>query len=1109
MYNVEDYLENCLISLLGQDLQDIELILINDGSSDRTAEIAKIFATRDRRVRYYSQKNAGLGAVRNRGVSLARGRYLTFVDSDDFIPLDAYKKMVSSLEKSGSDVAIGQLYRQRGDNYIYPKWSRELHARDRIGISLEEYPELLRDFYTPNKVYRVEFWKRHGFQFRENVLFEDQPVITQLLLAAQALDVLALRSYCWVIREDNSSLSSDLYEPSKVEARVEAARLTKEFLVQRAPEHVLRVWQSIQVSMYFPGYIRSVLRYHGIGTSVVRDLVRTCLSDSDLESLKGIDPAHYAMTSIALDKSISDSDMRKLLLSGVMSLELQPRVVQDDSLIFSGSNYGKFGDKFPQIEVPLSRVPYSAGILGVFVGVDSINIYGFTARKYVPEQTAKSVSATVFLVNSQGQRILAEVQPTVDFRINKILSDSVVDYSDTAWIASFSRAALAEATLGSWKLTVEISAQGGLTTIENLQNYAGALGPENSVFFVKDRLSAIIEWVENCLLSVELRNRRVVLESYSFADKVRRLSLSAPVRDVPPSQLMIYASDRVEAVELLSERINDRFHVSCSAPARVTGRLVLKYADGFEADVFASRNLGSSLYEPTLRIGGRGGVAFGVARARVSRCEMQHENLMFELSRALPANYTLGVYSDDFLQLARRTGSNTFEISIDEIREVVGRKYLVGVFRVNASSPSTIIDSTAYTVSNGLPLDFPLEGSIIRVQSSRRGIQLSVLRPAQAQTVSTFTSSVWKREPVELQRVLYLQCLNGSSATDSQLALRNELRKLDPSLTVVWGLLDSGQKVPEGDNKVYIGTREWTDALRTSTVVCVNHELPKWFERADGQVVLQTYHGHPFKMMGQMRWSRQGVCEEEIQDNLYRRRAWSHLLSPSICATELYKEAFPLDYEVLEFGAPRNDELHNDLDSLRDKVRAELALPDGAKTILYAPTWRDYAADSPWQSGIPRFIDWSRLIETLPDDVYVLFRGHPSQANDADREIWPDRVLDVTRHRSVNELIAAADIGVFDYSSIRFDYALTNRPTVIFAPDLHDYFESSPSMFGFEDSVAGPIISNEDELTRHLHELLLTNLSVDNSQYNAEFATWHDGKAGQRLAEWVLEHLES
>src|SRR5690606_31389578 len=109
IYNVAPYLSDCLTSLASQRFSDLEVIMVNDGSTDESAEIAAAFAQRDSRFRLISQANAGLGAARNAGLPHASGKYLMFVDSDDALPGYAAEVLISALEQTGSDFATGNV----------------------------------------------------------------------------------------------------------------------------------------------------------------------------------------------------------------------------------------------------------------------------------------------------------------------------------------------------------------------------------------------------------------------------------------------------------------------------------------------------------------------------------------------------------------------------------------------------------------------------------------------------------------------------------------------------------------------------------------------------------------------------------------------------------------------------------------------------------------------------------------------------------------------------------------------------------------------------------------------------------------------------------------
>lgn len=161
-YNGEKYIKETLDCLLSQTESDIEVIVVNDGSKDSTEEIVKEYASRDERVVYVYQENAGVSAARNNGIERARGEYLIFIDSDDLLSNDAFEKLYAGLKAEDADLAIFRV-QSFGDglnqyNYIVDRLIQEKE------ISCYDM-RLLRNFLVSNKVYRTELLQKSGVRF--------------------------------------------------------------------------------------------------------------------------------------------------------------------------------------------------------------------------------------------------------------------------------------------------------------------------------------------------------------------------------------------------------------------------------------------------------------------------------------------------------------------------------------------------------------------------------------------------------------------------------------------------------------------------------------------------------------------------------------------------------------------------------------------------------------------------------------------------------------------------------------------------------------------------------------------------------------------------------
>ena len=205
-YNVAAWLPACLDSLLAQDHEAIEAVVVDDGSTDSSAEIALAYAARDARVRVVRSENRGLGAARNLGIEHATGDLLAFLDGDDTLPVNAYSTLAGALRSSGSDFATGSIVRCEPDGMHEPPWMRRLHHPRRLGIRAADHPEILGDVFACTKMFRRSFWDDAGLAFPVGVRYEDQPTATLAYLRGR-FDVLPEVVYHWLIRADGTSIT--------------------------------------------------------------------------------------------------------------------------------------------------------------------------------------------------------------------------------------------------------------------------------------------------------------------------------------------------------------------------------------------------------------------------------------------------------------------------------------------------------------------------------------------------------------------------------------------------------------------------------------------------------------------------------------------------------------------------------------------------------------------------------------------------------------------------------------------------------------------------------------------------------------------------------------
>ena len=328
-----------------------------------------------------------------------------------------------------------------------------------------------------------------------------------------------------------------------------------------------------------------------------------------------------------------------------------------------------------------------------------------------------------------------------------------------------------------------------------------------------------------------------------------------------------------------------------------------------------------------------------------------------------------------------------------------------------------------------------------------------------------------EREAGPLRPGVFLESFGGRSAGDNPAAICEDLAAHGVGAHLWWSVVDGTVRVPAGARPVVVGSPQWVEALRTSRVIVTNDHLPFWFSKREGQYLLQTWHGTPIKKLLHDAPRAVTLRYRRLMDRQVPQ--WDLLLAQSPQAGRRLQQALGYRGPVRVGEYPRNVRLLGGAE-VRRRVRHELGIGQGQPVVLYAPTWRESlrpptgaagcsAAGGPGPAGEP---DGARLAERL--GAAVLMRSHHMN-----RAGCVPGMIDVSGYPSVEELMLAADILVSDYSSIFFDFALTGKPAVVYAPDLASYRDVERGLYGDWPLGSGlPVAADHDELASHLQRLL-------------------------------------
>ena len=328
-----------------------------------------------------------------------------------------------------------------------------------------------------------------------------------------------------------------------------------------------------------------------------------------------------------------------------------------------------------------------------------------------------------------------------------------------------------------------------------------------------------------------------------------------------------------------------------------------------------------------------------------------------------------------------------------------------------------------------------------------------------------------EREAGPLRPGVFLESFGGRSAGDNPAAICEDLAAHGVGAPLWWSVVDGTVRVPAGARPVVVGSPQWVEALRTSRVIVTNDHLPSWFSKREGQHLLQTWHGTPIKKLLHDAPRAVTLRYRRLMDRQVPQ--WDLLLAQSPQAGRRLQQALGYRGPVRVGEYPRNVRLLGGAE-VRRRVRHELGIAPGQPVILYAPTWRESLRPSTGAAGCAAAhrpgpvgaLDGPRLAELL--DAVVLMRSHHMN-----RAGCVPGMIDVSGYPSVEELMLAADILVSDYSSIFFDFALTGKPAVVYAPDLASYRDVERGLYGDWPLDSGlPVAADHDELASHLQRLL-------------------------------------
>lgn len=271
IYNVELYLEKCIRSILNQTFQNFELILVNDGSTDSSREICNEFAQKDERIKVIHKENGGVSSARNAGLKIATGKYIGFVDPDDYIENTMYEKLYELCRENEAEIGVCQLGREIDGRKVHVTSEERILTFNTEEALRELFKGILYRFSLCNKLFKHSCF--NNVKFPEGRIHEDLSTCYLLFSNAKKIIYVNFPGYIYVKREE--SILTSVYSEKRLDA-FKAWKEINDFIKKNYPsvldimlacfvyaciDHIYYILNQVEQSNIKQKYLRHIRGY--------------------------------------------------------------------------------------------------------------------------------------------------------------------------------------------------------------------------------------------------------------------------------------------------------------------------------------------------------------------------------------------------------------------------------------------------------------------------------------------------------------------------------------------------------------------------------------------------------------------------------------------------------------------------------------------------------------------------------------------------------------------------------------------------------------------------------------------------------------------------------
>lgn len=1021
------YLDECLRSLRAQSYRNLEILVVDDGSDQGAARLARSLARKDLRVRVLNVADSGIGAARNTAINAARGEFVTVVDAGDIVSPDAYSCALGALKESGSDFSV-LLYDHIGRRRRpAPAWVRAAHSERCLQCTLDDFPQIQVNAAASSKVYRREFWKHADLRYPEVAAYDDQTVSAAAFARCTHFDVLPTVGVSKRIRDGQASKSPQESKAQGLQLMLTAFRNSFQALelagkVDASRQRALQVMNN-ELSDFLHDGLHCDQEYWDLLHELADDLRARTDEETFVTSVR-------AQVKVLCDLVTRNrrEGFENFLRARGQSIERFRTTVTGDGVSCALPISEGAGVPARYLLLTDNQLATNTSIVRAhWDSAHELSVEGWAYILHI-DLAAHPTTVQVELVNEHGEKQTIRCEPFQHPDIDEQAKHYYCDYRQSGFRARFDVEGLEGHGPWHFEATIETAGYQRSATLRSVTSSGSAVAEQSSS-----------------------------MESDGYV-----------LKSGPSGDLILDRHRRVIAPPIVSERFVRA--TSIEAENDVV-RVVLDThgltLEGYEC-VLAS---------PTFTV--TAGAPDNSAHGPV---------VMFAMTTRRWHTDGLAIPGDTYLMFLRhRETGEQIPVELDDrLLALLPYDSLMCATRVRAIVAKGGPARLALKVLSPLELD---ERGPRNQQRLREGSRVSTAD----------------------RDCVFFRSLYGEVANCNGRAIHEELRRRQSPLELFWSVRDRSVRVPEGGIGIIEGSREWHEIIAHARYQLVNIHQLDWFVKPAGQVMIQTFHGYPYKLMGND-WLRKGNFSAVQISSLERRaREWDYVVSPAKYATPLLESAFLAPgnarAHILEIGYPRNDELlADDAELTRNRVREGFGIGPDQIIVMYAPTFRDYLSVNDLNAKAVDFFDAANAARELGSRFVFLMRGHAFNARTGKRMKSSAAVVDVTDYPDINGLCLASDAAILDYSSLRFDYALTGKPMIFLIPDLAEYDKARGGVIEYGPTAPGPHVKTTREVIEKLADLeeLRRYCAPRISRFREEYMELEDGHASGRLVDAVF-----